>query len=104
MARLSAFVLFTWAAFDWPTPGMDRAGVAALGAAFLAWSVGGVMPSIRGARSAVAPPPTLEHAERISAMSSAFMAAYGATDDNTASANGAVTSASTAGDQFDYRT
>lgn len=41
MARLIAFSMFTAAAFSWPLPWIDRAGVALLGAAFLALAVGG---------------------------------------------------------------
>lgn len=34
--RLLAFILLTWAAFDWPMPLVDRAGLAAAGVACLA--------------------------------------------------------------------
>lgn len=40
MTRLLAFSCFLCAAFAWVPPGLDRAGTAALGAAFLSWSVG----------------------------------------------------------------
>lgn len=42
MSRLAAFSCFVWAAFAWPTWGIDRAGLAALGFAFLALTVGRV--------------------------------------------------------------
>ena len=37
--RLLSFVLLASAAFDWPRLILDRAGAAALGLAFLAWSL-----------------------------------------------------------------
>lgn len=40
MARITAFALLTCAAFAWVPPGIDRAGLAALGLAFMAWSIG----------------------------------------------------------------
>jgi hypothetical protein len=41
-ARLAAFVLFVCAAFAWVPPHLDRPGLAALGLAFLALTVGRV--------------------------------------------------------------
>ncbi|HVE35364.1 MAG TPA: hypothetical protein VNC18_17495 [Gemmatimonadaceae bacterium] len=40
MTRLLAFAALTCAAFAWVPPGIDRAGLAALGFAFLALSIG----------------------------------------------------------------
>ena len=40
MARLLAVACLACAAFAWVPPGIDRVGLAALGLAFLAWSVG----------------------------------------------------------------
>lgn len=40
MARLFAFSFLVCAAFAWVPPWLDRPGTAALGFAFLAWSVG----------------------------------------------------------------
>ena len=40
MARILAFSCLTCAAFAWVPPGIDRVGLAALGLAFMAWSIG----------------------------------------------------------------
>jgi hypothetical protein len=45
--RFLAFLAFGLAAFDWPPPFLDRAGVAALGLAFLALALGPLVPRVR---------------------------------------------------------
>lgn len=69
MARLLAAACLACAAFAWVPPGIDRVGLAALGLAALAWSVGKpfafnlvAVPKVRG-------PVAIEHPERIEPMS-----------------------------------
>lgn len=76
MARLIAFTCLTCAAFAWVPPGIDRAGLAALGLAFLAWSIGRgirlpftLSPRVQG-------PAALEHPERIQPLSPEFLQSY----------------------------
>jgi hypothetical protein len=47
--RFLAASLFLSAAFDWPVPWVDRAGVAALGLFCLALTVGAALPGRRSA-------------------------------------------------------
>lgn len=73
MARIQAFLCLGCAAFAWVPPGIDREGLAALGFAFLAWSVG------RGFRLPFtfaprpAGPAALEHPERIQPVPATLM-------------------------------
>jgi hypothetical protein len=48
--RFLAASLFLSAAFDWPVPWLDRAGVAALGLFCLSLTVGAALPGRRSAR------------------------------------------------------
>lgn len=65
MARLIAFTCFVCAAFAWVPPFVDRVGLAALGLAFLAWSIGRGMRLPFALSPTVAPPAALTHPERI---------------------------------------
>lgn len=52
--RSAAFLLLTFAAFDWPVPWLDRVGAALLGGGFLALGAG-VATFTRRARSLPVP-------------------------------------------------
>lgn len=57
--RAVAFLLLTYAAFDLPAWLLDRAGVALLGAAIAALTIGRYAPKPRAARFAVPKPPAI---------------------------------------------
>lgn len=55
--RFLAFLALALAAFDWPPPFLDRAGVAALGLAFLALALGPLVPRVRRSSAIAFPRP-----------------------------------------------
>lgn len=76
MSRIFAFTCLTCAAFAWVPPGIDRVGLAALGLAFLAWSIGRGLTLPFSIQPRVAPPAALDHPERITPLSSAEVEAF----------------------------
>lgn len=63
MTRALAFSCFVCAAFAWSGPWLDRPGIAALGLAFLAWSVGRGFGLRRRVAPATVPPGLLPFLE-----------------------------------------
>lgn len=55
--RFLSFLALALAAFDWPPPFLDRAGVAALGLAFLALALGPLVPRLRRSPAIAFPRP-----------------------------------------------
>jgi hypothetical protein len=70
--RFLAASLFLSAAFDWPVPWVDRAGVAALGLFCLSLTVGAALPGRRSARPASDGDPLANATEMRAAMEGDF--------------------------------